>query len=96
MNDQERPTDPPEGTIDIPDGGTVLNDLPHDLAQELIEDELQKDHKPSNRSYIAEIVRLAGFNQMSADLRAGMLIRTCIESAGESECAIQKWLEIQE
>ena len=75
--------------LEIPDGDTVIDELPHRLADELLTEEAID----ANPSFVTIAIELA---MKGDDLAAGEVLRAVHRRAGESEFAISEWIRMKE
>jgi hypothetical protein len=75
--------------LEIPDGNGVIDDLPHKLSDELLIDEAL-DGDPS---FLLVAIGLANEGN---DRGAAEILRFIRRRAGESNYAIEQWIEMKE
>ena len=76
--------------VEIPDGFTVIGNLPRKFAQELVDEELFESYGKTGKSYSEAMTDCA---RRGDDIALGQIFCTCIEQAGETLNAQRKWLE---
>ena len=87
----DRDLNPPEPTIFVPDGLTVINEIPHETAEVLLEDQAYELDAAGKR-FLQSFFDLA--MQGKRDACVAKIIE-CATEAGETDYAQSVWRDMQ-